>query len=237
MTRKATGKGPPPLPAPQGPPQLDPSLLTPPKTGITAGAERRFDLRPSKDGTGDLLYEGPGYTAHVRTDGSVRFDDKGAQFNRGWNLIPFMPLSIPGNPSTLQGVAMDFLARRKAPPPKSLPSPRDAPIHRCRCTTCPATGPIRARSVAPAIPVLGGQAPAEQRPRPIRPHRRIMRFNGKDPYRYDKATFLSGTRELRVGMAVRALAANVRRASASWTRRSSRSAATRAARAPSGGRS
>jgi hypothetical protein len=42
----------------------------------------------------------------------------------------------------------------------------------------------------------------------------LMRMNGKDPYRYEKAKFLVATRETRVGMAVRRHAANVHRATA-----------------------
>jgi hypothetical protein len=212
---KALTKGPPALPTPSGPPELDPSLIVAPRSGPTAPGERRFDLRPAKDGSGDLLYDGPGYTAHVRTDGSVRFDDKGARFNRGWSLIPFMPLPIPGNPSTLQGVAIDFLTRRKkAPPPKDAPSPRDAPDPPLPVHNMSRYRPDPREVCRPGDPCFWEGAPLPGLPGQFDATDEIMRFNGKDPYRYDKAVFLTGTRELRVGMAVRSLAASVRRASA-----------------------
>lgn len=208
-----SAKGPPKAPAPSGPPQLDPSLIIGPSP--QASGERRYDLRPAKDGTGDLLYEGSGYTAHVRTDGSVRFDDKGASFARGLSLIPFMPLPIPGNPSTLQGLAVDFLSGRRKPPKRPAPSPRDAPD-----PPLPVHNPSRYRPDPREACAYGdpcfwyGNPMLTSAPGQFDATDEIMRFNGKDPYRYDKALFLAATREVRIGMAVRALAADVRRAAA-----------------------
>jgi hypothetical protein len=209
-----SAKVPPTAPVPKGPPQLDPSLLVGPVQQGYGPGERRYDLRPAKDGTDDLLYEGPGYTARVKTDGTVRFVDKSTALARGLSLIPFMPLSIPGNPSTLQGVAMEFLGRKKKAPPRKT-SPRDAPD-----PPLPVPNPTRYRPDPReacaygdpcfwyGTPMLGqvtGRFDATDE---------IMRFGGKDPYRYEKALFLAGTREVRIGMAVRALAADVRRAAA-----------------------
>lgn len=210
----APARVPPPAPVPKGPPQLDPSLLIGPVQPGYGPGERRYDLRSAKDGTGDLVYEGAGYTARVRTDGTVRFDDKSTALSRGLSLIPFMPLSIPGNPSTLQGVAMEFLGgkKRKAPPKTS---PRDAPD-----PPLPVPNPTRYRPDPREVCAYGdpcfwyGNPMLGQVTGRFDTTDEIMRFNGKDPYRYEKALFLAGTREVRIGMAVRALAADVRRAAA-----------------------
>jgi hypothetical protein len=210
----ASTKTPPRAPAPAGPPQLDPSLIIGPAPR-PGGGERRYDLRPAKDGTGDLLDEAPGYTAHVKTDGTVRFADKGASFARGLSLIPFMPLPIPGNPSTLQGVAVDLLSRKRKPPQRPGPSPRDAPD-----PPLPVHNPSRYRPDPREACAYGdpcfwyGNPLLSSAPGQFDATDEIMRFNGKDPYRYDKALFLAGTREVRIGMAVRALADDVRRAAA-----------------------
>lgn len=47
----------------------------------------------------------------------------------------------------------------------------------------------------------------------------VLRFAGQDPYRYEKAQFLMGTRELRVRMAARAHADDLRNAGAETARR------------------
>jgi hypothetical protein len=211
----ATAKGPPTAPAPPvPPPQLAPTLLIGPVQPGYGQGERRYDLRPAKDGTDDLLYEGPGYTARVRTDGTVRFDDKSTTLSRGLSLIPFMPLPIPGNPTTLQGVAMEFLGKKRKAPPRRT-SPRDAPD-----PPLPVPNPTRYRPDPREACAYGdpcfwyGDPMLGQVTGRFDATDEIMRFNGKDPYRYEKALFLAGTREVRIGMAVRSLAADVRRAAA-----------------------
>jgi hypothetical protein len=202
------------VPPRRGPPELDPALIIGPVTTPGKEKPRRYELRPAKDGSGDLLYEGAGYVAHVKTDGTVRFDDKGTRFNRGWSLIPFMPLPIPGNPTTLQGVALDFLQGRKKAPPAPRPDPRDAPDPPLPVPNVSRYRPDPREVCRPGDPCFfeGASFPASVAGQ-FDATDEIMRFNGKDPYRYDKAQFLAGTREVRVGMAVRALAADVRRAS------------------------
>ncbi|HTA19291.1 MAG TPA: hypothetical protein VK989_08360, partial [Polyangia bacterium] len=47
----------------------------------------------------------------------------------------------------------------------------------------------------------------------------LYRLSGKDPYRHEKARFLAATRELRGGLSARAVAGDVRRASAALMER------------------
>src|SRR5689334_2111047 len=69
-----------------------------------APEQRTYELRPTKDGTGDLIYEAPAFTARVARDGAARFVDKHVGFAKGWSLIPFIPLPMPTGRPSLQGV-------------------------------------------------------------------------------------------------------------------------------------
>jgi hypothetical protein len=193
-----------------------PSLLLSPSRdgGASSDRDRGYDLRPAKDGTGDLVYEGTAFTARIARDGTARFIDKGAQLSKGWRLIPFIPLPLPGGTPSLQGVVTDLLARRhpqarakpngEPPPDPPLPVPnmsryRPDPREVCQPgTPCFFEGNERPRTV----PVTGTFDLTDE----------LMRLDGQDPYRRDKALFLAETRDLRAGMAARALATDVRRA-------------------------
>ena len=48
----------------RAPPRPTLQLIAPPRE-IQAAPADRYDLRPAKDGTGDLLYEGSGFAARV----------------------------------------------------------------------------------------------------------------------------------------------------------------------------
>jgi hypothetical protein len=110
---------------------------------------------------------------------------------------------------------VDFLSRKRKAPKRPGPSPRDAPD-----PPLPVHNPSRYRPDPREACAYGdpcfwyGDPLLTSAPGQFDATDEIMRFNGKDPYRYDKALFLAGTREVRIGMAVRAAAADVRRAAA-----------------------
>ena len=52
-----------------------PSLLAPPRKPPPP-ADRSYELHRAKDGTGDLVYEAPGFQARIARDGTPRFVDK-----------------------------------------------------------------------------------------------------------------------------------------------------------------
>jgi hypothetical protein len=173
-------------------------------------AERSYELRRAKDGSGDLVYEAPGFTARIAPDGAARFIDKHFSL-----LGPFSRLapSAPARGDTsLQGILIDVLGR-KAP---HRPQPREAD---------PQPGPV------PLVPVM---SPYRPDPREVCTYPRpcffeagvvlvgatgamdltdeLMRLHGPDPHRFEKARFLEATSKLRGGLSARALADNIRRA-------------------------
>lgn len=184
------------------------SLLDPlPRPVIRSGADQSYKLKPAKDGSGDLLYEEAGFKARVAVDGTVRFDDKRVS-DLKWS---FMPRRLyPGVPS-LEATIKGLLRGKGPPPPAEAPDPNGPPpetttvipeVTRYRpdpregCRTCPILNPL--------YPNVSGRWDLTDE---------IMRLNGQDPYRYQKAKFLVGTREVRIRMAVKTHADNVRRAS------------------------
>ncbi len=200
---------------------VSPALLRAPNTlspeGPPAPRDEDYELRPAKDGTGDVVYEGTTFTARVAPDGVARFvDRKGLQLNRGLSLIPFIPLPMPNGTPSLQGVVVDLLAKRQgAPRPAPRDEPRDPPL--------PVPNVSRYRPDPREACRRGTPCAFEGDPLPLSVTGRfdltdeLLRINGEDPYRYQKARFLAATRERRAHMAARALAANVSRAAAALT--------------------
>lgn len=184
-----------------------PSLLDP--IGPHRVAQPEVDLQDAKDGSGDLLYQGSGFSARVAPDGSVTFSDKNVT---GMSPIPWFPMKARMPVPSLQSSLVSLLKGRKppAPPPSELdvglPPPetkqvnpdvsRYRPDPRENCREC------GFNSLAVPIQGLARGDITDQ----------IERFSGKDPHRYQKAVFLAATYERRVGMAARTHAANIRRA-------------------------
>jgi hypothetical protein len=192
--------------SPSSPPLLAP-VPPPRRTAETS----RFNLKESTDGSGDLLYDGTGFTARVAPDGSVRFADQRAT---GLSALPWLPMQAQMGVPSLQA-SLKMLLKGRSPPPRSpteidegLAPPetkqlipevsRYRPDAREGCREC---------SFADlAVPVQGfGRFDLTDE---------LTRFSGKDPNRQQKAMFLASTRDRRIQMAVRTHAANIRRASA-----------------------
>src|SRR5215831_119758 len=185
-----------------------PSLLSP--IGPHRVAQEQVELQDAKDGSGDLLYQGNGFSARVAPDGSVTFSDKNLS---GLSPIPWFPMKSRMPVPSLQSSLVSLLKGKKPPkPPPSeldvgLPPPetkqvnpdvsRYRPDPRENCRECTFN--------SLAIPVQGlGRADVNDL---------VERFSGKDPHRYQKAMFLAATYERRVHMAARMHATNIRRAS------------------------
>jgi hypothetical protein len=185
-----------------------PSLLAP-RPALNREVREAYVLQPAKDRSGDLVYEGPRFTARVARDGSVTFGDrKIADFK--WSLWPRrVTLNVPSLQSSLGG-----LIRGQGPPPPPMPDDRGPPpettmlipeVSRYRpdpregCRECKNMG------FTPLPMSVGARFDLSDE---------IARMNGTDPLRYEKAEFLVATRERRVGMAVKRHAANVHRATA-----------------------
>lgn len=176
--------------------QVDPAPVVKPEN---------YDLRPAGDGSGELVYGEAGFSARVARDGAVTF---GPPKRDVLNLLaPFLPKAGPRNVPSLF-TTINSLARKRDVPAaddtaqtedryllipnqtRYRPDPREA----CR-------GCVRPVDVMP-VNMVGRWDVTED----------LMRFSGQDPYRYQKARFLTGTRDRRVQMAARAHAENLKRA-------------------------
>jgi hypothetical protein len=206
-------------------PARAPSLLAPPPSLLAPAGrtpvDRPYELRRTKDGTGDLLYEGPGFVARVARDGSVRFDDKHFALLRSWSWLPFAPLPTPRGRPTLQSAFEDMLARR---------APRDTARDDTPVDPRPEPPPLVPRM----SPYRPDPSEACQYPRDcyfdaglvlvgvggtLDLTDELLRLSGQDPYRREKARFLGATRDLRSGLAAHAVAADVRREAAALSPR------------------
>jgi hypothetical protein len=129
-------------------------------------------------------------------------------------LLPFAPVSVPNGRPSLQSTIRDLLHHRKprggepSPPPGSAPLPYmvTPPMSDFRPDPREACQYPRSCYFEPGI-VVG---PAGSRDLTDD----IMRFNGQDPYRHEKAVFLAETRDMRQRMGARAAAEDIRAAKA-----------------------
>ena len=181
-----------------------------------------YKLRRATDGSGDLIYEASGFYANVARDGAVRFRDRHVT---NLKFFPFLPVAgaRPGVPS-LEDVVRSLRGRRRgdpnaAPsaPPASDPianetlSPsttfsrfRPDPREICRYPNpCFADAPVTLLTVTGTLDITD----------------ELMRMAHEDPYRFQKARFLTATREMRIRMAGRAHAEDVARSRADLPRR------------------
>lgn len=181
-----------PLPAPREPVPTDDEMV----------------LRPARDGSGDLVYEGKGIRARIAPDGSVRFDDKRLT---GLNPLAWLPMGAQLAVPSLQSSLKMFLRGKPAPPAPERdergPSPETTQViplvsryladPREGCRTCTFEGqPMVLNSITGRFDLTD----------------ELLRLNGQDPNRLEKARFLAVTHDVRIKMAAKAHADNIRRA-------------------------
>jgi hypothetical protein len=163
-----------------------------------------YELRRTKDGTGDLIYEASGFTARVARDGSVSFHDKHLS-GLGLLFIPKIraappPIGVPSLESVLRGHG-----QRTDPPPVSaaeqaalygsrLPIPTVSPYRPDPREACQYPQPCFFNAPVLLLSATGHFDLTDE----------LMRLGGQDPYRFAKARFLGATSELRIRMAARA---------------------------------
>src|SRR5262245_13954285 len=80
----------------------------------------RVDLKETKDGSGDLVYEATRFTARIAPDGSVSFKDKRVS---DYTVLPFLPMRTQFAVPSLQSSFKQLLKGR--PPPEPGPSELD----------------------------------------------------------------------------------------------------------------
>jgi hypothetical protein len=174
----------------------------PPDAGVPLWAPtlKRADLEDAatyglrKSGEG-YVYENPKFEARIARDGVVTFKDRHGSARL--SLFPFNLL--PKSATRKQGPAVpsrlgDPTANRHAP---WLPTPAQPPVYDRRPPQeeiCPPDSACYALPSASMISVSGSFDLTDE----------IMRMLGQDPYRLEKARFLSATFEFRIKMAIAA---------------------------------
>jgi hypothetical protein len=187
-------------------PLIPPVTATPPVTAIPGADDApppdEYRLHRAQDGSGDLIYEAPGFTARVARDGSVIFRPR--HLSKLSLLLalpgPPPPSGVPTLEGTLRGLGKK--KRPRAPEPGRDPTADE--------TRDPSTTVSRYRPdpreicqyprpcfFDASVLLLGARARFDLTDE-------LMRFSGQDPYRYQEARFLAATHEMRVRMAARA---------------------------------
>jgi len=184
------------------------SLPAPAKPNLQVPPEETYELRPAKDGSGDLLCDRPGFLARVARDGTVKFTDKRVS---DFKFLPLLPKAVRLNVPSLQSSFLALLQGKRPapqqPPDDRLPPPETTALipETSRYRPDPREGSPNLRFGVMLVDVSGRFDVSDE----------LVRLSGKDPQRYEKARFLTATREARTGMAAKTHAENVRRASAS----------------------
>lgn len=163
-----------------------------------------YELRRAPNG--DLVYEAPGFTARVARDGSVSFHDKHLTLS----VLPLLlqPRSRARVPiSSVPSLEAVIRGRGQPPPPppdlvqdssvaygSRLPIPTVTPYRPDPREACRYPDPCFFGAAGVWVSVSGTMDLTDE----------VMRLAGQDPYRFAKARFLAGTREMRARLAARA---------------------------------
>jgi hypothetical protein len=183
-----------------GAPARPPPLLAP---VIGGGIRRetpapRYELRPVPGG--GYEFDDPRFSAQVARDGRVTFSDH--HLSRGLRLIPFIPEPHPPGTQTLEGTVRKLLGERPRnvdPPP--APEPKVDPV---ASPELPKTEAERKwRAEYPYLTVAMANSTLDLTDE-------YYRMLGEDPYRREKARFLAATFDMRLKLAARAEAAELR---------------------------
>jgi hypothetical protein len=197
------------------PPKAKPfSLLAPLSETALSPPENEYRLRRATDGSGDFLYEAAGFAARVHRDGSVSFSDKRLEHSF---VPPFLPKPGPARGATLQSpqgpVTFSALPTPTDRPPRddgarpsddrSLIIPNVTPFRPDPREGCRYPSPCFFAADLVLLNVTGSFDLTDE----------LFRFHRKDRHRFEKARFMTGTRELRINLASRAQAEDLARAS------------------------
>ncbi len=173
-----------------------------------------YELRRAANG--DLVYEAPGFTARVARDGSVSFHDKHITLS----FLPMLlqPRSRARAPITTVP-SLEAIIRGHGQPPSPppdlvddssvaygsrLPIPSVTPYRPDPREACRYPDPCFFAAAGVWVSVSGTMDLSDE----------VMRLAGQDPYRFAKARFLAGTREMRARLTARAHAEDLRRSMA-----------------------
>jgi hypothetical protein len=200
-------------------PAIEPALLflvtaaglnAPALTAAPPDAPAGYDLRPAKDKSGDLVYDGPLFSARIGVDGTVKFGPRRPEQPLWWP--PFFPVPVDNGRPSLQST-LSSLVRRKKQPKVEADKVVDESFLLIPNTTRYRPDPREGSRAffQPALPV-GGSGLGDLTDA-------LTQVAGQDPHRLEKARFLAATRDLRVRRAARAQSRWIREAAAQLPQR------------------
>jgi hypothetical protein len=197
-----------------------PSLLAPLGDRARPGSDDVYKLTRAKDGSGELTYDAAGFTARVARDGSVTFHDKGF----GLKLLPLLRTRalrppVMGVPSLFSVIQNGGRLEPTAPLDVQQDAANNYGAHLPIPTLTPYRPDPREACMYPRPCFFDAQTLLLTADATLDLTDEVMRLAGQDPYRYDKARFLTGTRELRTRLAARAHADDLRGSMADLPRR------------------
>ena len=178
-------------------------LASPPAASDSiARSAPQYLLERATDGTGDLIHDGGAFTARIHPDGSVVFRDHHLRLTMLPLLFGTARPPKPPVPSLEQVIRQRM--RRSSPAPASkgdddqssteygarLPIPELTPYRPDAREACRYPSDCFFHAPTVLVTATGSFDLTDE----------LMRIGGQDPYRYQKARFLTATRELRARM-------------------------------------
>jgi hypothetical protein len=183
-------------------PSPAPSLTAAPPPGPGG-----FELHRAKDGSDDLTYDGPVFSARIGADGTVTFGPHRAPpiWSLPSLLSPIWPVPVDNGRPSLQSTLSAALRHKKPPAVERDKVVDESFLVIPNVSTYRPDPREGSRASFQVLPIAGATVGGDVTDT-------IMTLSGQDPYRIEKARFLTATRELRVRRAARAHAARIRAA-------------------------
>jgi hypothetical protein len=178
-----------------------PSLLPPVVSGKPVETPAAYRLRGVEGG--GYEYDDARFRAKIARDGRVSFVDR--RGSMVFSLLPIWPQPLPEGTPSVEGSVRQLLGKRRRGPP---PPPRDPKAE--PATTTAQGAPLdererKWRAETAMIPVMVAKGTMDLTDE-------YLRLMGEDPYRREKARFLASTFDMRLQMAVKAEAQDLRTA-------------------------
>jgi hypothetical protein len=157
-------------------------------TPTAIAQEPRYQLRARPDG--GFEYNDSRFKAVIARDGRVSFDDH--KVSGKFRVIPLLPpMGHPPGTPTLESTLVDLLRRRPVARPVREPEVPPRPHPAGPLTEADRRGMEEYYYAVPVVAVIGNTDLTDM----------YYRMLGEDPYRYEKARFLSSTYEMRIKLA------------------------------------
>ncbi len=192
-------------------PAAPPATLFPLAPPADAPPPSAYDLRPAKNGSDTLVYEGPRFTARVSVDGTVTFSAAKPAHPFWWP--PFFPVAVDNGRPSLQSTLSSVLRGKKRPTVETDKVVDESFLIIPNVTRYRPDPREGSRASFQVMPLLGNAS------KEVDLTDALMGLSGQDPYRIEKARFLTATRELRIRRAAHAHAVWIREATAELPKR------------------